>query len=77
MTRIVLPVARNVMHVARLDILQSVAKQRNANVLTRDDEGRNNTRARAYQLSEDSATGQQDYYAFTVGVSKPMVVKLI
>ena len=33
--------------------------------LTRDDEGRNNTRGRAYQLSEDSATGQQDYYAFT------------
>ena len=32
MTRIVLPVARNVMHVARLDILQSVAKQRNTNV---------------------------------------------
>ena len=39
--------------------------------LTRDDEGRNNTRGRAYQLSEDSATGQQDYYAFTVGVSQP------
>ena len=32
-TRIVLPVARNVMHAARLDILQSVAKQRNANLL--------------------------------------------
>lgn len=29
-TRIVLPVARNVMHAARLDILQSVVKQRNA-----------------------------------------------
>ena len=37
---------------------------------TGDDEGRNNTGGRAYQLSEDSATGQQDYYAFTVGVSK-------
>ena len=24
-----------------------------------------------YQLSEDSVTGQQDYYAFTVGVSQP------
>ena len=33
MIRIVLPVARNVMHAARLDILQSVAKQRNANLL--------------------------------------------
>ena len=33
MTRIDLPVARNVMHAARLDILQSVAKQRNANLL--------------------------------------------
>ena len=39
--------------------------------LTRDDKGRNNTRGRAYQLSEDSATGQQDYYAFTVGVGQP------
>ena len=39
--------------------------------LTRDDEGRNNTRGRAYQLSEESATGQQDYYAFTVGVGQP------
>ena len=39
--------------------------------LTRDDEGRNNTRSRAYQLSEDSAPGQQDYYAFTVGVGQP------
>ena len=39
--------------------------------LTRDDEGRNNTRGRAYQPSEDSATGQQDYFAFTVGVGKP------
>ena len=39
--------------------------------LTRDDEGRNNTPGRAYQLSEDSATGQQDYYAFTVGVGQP------
>ena len=39
--------------------------------LTRDDEGRNNTRGRAYQLSEDSATGQQDYYAFTVEVGQP------
>ena len=28
--------------------------------LIRDDEGRNNTRSRAYQLSEDAATGQQD-----------------
>ena len=37
----------------------------------RDDEGRNNTRGRAYQLSEDSATGQQDYYAFAVGVGQP------
>ena len=36
--------------------------------LTRDDEGRNNARGRAYQLS---ATGQQDYYAFTVGVGQP------
>ena len=33
MTQIVQPVARNVMHAARLDILQSVAKQRNANLL--------------------------------------------
>ena len=32
-TRIVLPEARNVMHAARLDILQSVAKQRNASLL--------------------------------------------
>ena len=40
--------------------------------LTRDDEGGNNTRGRAYQLSEDSATGQQDYYAFTVGVGQPI-----
>ena len=39
--------------------------------LTRDDEGRNNTGGRAYQLSEDSATGQQDYYAFTVVVGRP------
>ena len=39
--------------------------------LTRDDEGRNNTRGRAYQLSEDSATSQQDYYAFTFGVGQP------
>ena len=39
--------------------------------LTRDDEGRNNTRGRAYQLSEESATGQQDYYVFTVGVGQP------
>ena len=39
--------------------------------LRRDDEGRNNTRGRVYQLSEDSATGQQDYYAFTVGVGQP------
>ena len=39
--------------------------------LTRDDEGRNNTRGRAYQLSEDSASGQQDYFAFTVGVGQP------
>ena len=41
--------------------------------LTGDDEGRNNTRGRAYQLSGDSATGQQDYYAFTVtvGVGQP------
>ena len=31
-TRVVLPVARNVMHAVRLDILQSVAKQRNANL---------------------------------------------
>lgn len=37
----------------------------------RDDEGRNNARRRAYQLSEDSATGQQDYYAFAVGVGQP------
>lgn len=37
----------------------------------RDDERRSNTRGRAYQLSEDSATGQQDYYAFTVGVGQP------
>ena len=36
----------------------------------RDDEGRNNTRGRAYQISEDSATGQQDYYAFAVGVGQ-------
>ena len=36
----------------------------------RDNEGRNNTRGRAYQLSEDSATGQQDYYAFAVGVGQ-------
>ena len=40
--------------------------------LTRDYEGRNNTRGRAYQLSEDSANGQQDYYAFTVGVGQPI-----
>ena len=33
MTRIVLPVARNVMHAARLDILQSVAKQTKAYLL--------------------------------------------
>ena len=39
--------------------------------LRKNDEGRNNTRGRAYQLSEDSATGQQDYYAFTVGVGQP------
>ena len=39
--------------------------------LTRDDEGRNHSRVRAYQLSEDSATGQQDYYAFTIGVGYP------
>ncbi|CAH3177684.1 unnamed protein product [Porites evermanni] len=39
--------------------------------LTRDDEGRNNTGGRAYQLSEDSATGQQDYHAFAVGVGQP------
>ena len=38
---------------------------------TRDDEGRNNTRGRAYQLSENSATGQQDYHAFAVGVGQP------
>ncbi|PFX12278.1 Uncharacterized protein K02A2.6 [Stylophora pistillata] len=37
----------------------------------RDDERRNNTRERAYQLSEDSAPGQQDYYAFAVGVGQP------
>ena len=37
---------------------------------TRDDEGRNNTRGRAYQLSENSTTGQQDYYAFAVGVGQ-------
>ena len=36
----------------------------------RDDEGRNNAQRRAYQLSEDSATGQQDYYAFAVGVGQ-------
>ena len=71
MTRISLPVARNVMHVVGLYILQSVAKQRNEKPLTRDDEGRNNTGGRAYQLSEDSATGQQDYYAFTVVVGRP------
>ena len=39
--------------------------------LTRVDEGRNNTRGRAYQVSEDSATDQQDYFAFTVGVGQP------
>ena len=38
---------------------------------TCDDEGRNNTRGKAYQLSEDSATGQPEYYAFTVGVDPP------
>ncbi|PFX13081.1 hypothetical protein AWC38_SpisGene22869 [Stylophora pistillata] len=38
---------------------------------TRDDERKNNTRGRAYQLSEDSAPGQQDYYAFAVGVRQP------
>ena len=37
----------------------------------RDAEGRNNTRGRAYQLSEDSATGQQEYYAFAVGAGQP------
>ena len=31
-TRIVLPVTRNVIHRARLDTLQSVAKQRNSNL---------------------------------------------
>ena len=45
--------------------------------LRKDDEGRNITRGRAYQLSEDSASGQQDYYAFTVGVSLQVVVKLL
>ncbi|PFX14143.1 Uncharacterized protein K02A2.6 [Stylophora pistillata] len=37
----------------------------------RDDERKNNTRGRAYQLSEDSAPGQQDYYTFAVGVGQP------
>ncbi|PFX25971.1 p53-induced protein with a death domain [Stylophora pistillata] len=37
----------------------------------RGDERWNNTRERAYQLSEDSATGQKDYYAFAVGVGQP------
>ena len=41
--------------------------------LTRDHEGRNNSRARAYQLSEDSVTGQRDYYAFTIAVGQPTV----
>ena len=46
--------------------------------LTRDDEGRNNTRGRAYQLSEDSVTGQQDYMHLQLdSLSLQVVVKLI
>ena len=46
--------------------------------LTRDDEGRNNSRVTAYQLSEDSATGQQDYMRLQLAsVSLQVVVKLI
>ena len=38
---------------------------------TRDAEGGNDIRGRAYHLSEDSANGQQDYYAFAVGAGRP------
>ncbi|PFX16885.1 Uncharacterized protein K02A2.6 [Stylophora pistillata] len=46
-------------------------KTKERKLFARDDERRNNTRGRAYQLSEDSATGQKDYYAFAVGVGQP------
>ncbi|PFX23411.1 Transposon Ty3-I Gag-Pol polyprotein [Stylophora pistillata] len=42
---------------------------------TRDDERRNNhTQGRAYQLSEDSTTGQQDYYALQLELKDPIEV---
>ena len=34
--------------------------------LTRDDQGTINSRVRTYQQSEDSATGEKDYYALTI-----------
>ena len=48
-------------------------KRKERKPFARDDEGRNNTRGRTYQLSEDSAPGTQDYYAFSVRGGQPTI----